>query len=139
MFLDEPHRAGRYYGTLLGMVRNKIFVPGHDPIAYYASAFANYKLESMMRRKQIDGKYRPFRYHMLMILRLQVSGKNMPDMKANKFKRYCAPIVETLWDASLALSAFAKTCAVIDRVVGGNYDRDNAKNSRLAADILSLF
>jgi hypothetical protein len=87
MFLDEPHRASRYYGTLLISVRNKIFINNHDPIGYYVSAFANYKLESFLRRKQIDSKYRPFRYHMLTILRLRLAGVDMPSMNSNRFSK----------------------------------------------------
>ena len=29
MFLDLPHQASRYYGTLLKSIESKIFVPGH--------------------------------------------------------------------------------------------------------------
>jgi hypothetical protein len=139
MFLDEPHRAGRYYGTLLSMVKNKIFTPGHEPMAYYVSAYANFKLEQLMRRKHIDSKYRPFRYHMLMILRLQTLGKQFPEIKSNKFKRECSVIKELLWDNSRVIQAFQQTCDAIDAAISGNYDRDNAKNSRLVNDILSLY
>lgn len=139
MFLEEPHRAGRYYGTLLSLVKNKIFVQGHDASAYYVSAYANFKLESLMRRKHIDSKYRPFRYHMLMALRLQTMGRQFPDLKSNKFGKQCNLIRDILWDNNKVTQAFLETCEVIDTVISGNYDRDNAKNSRLVTDILGLY
>lgn len=137
MFLDEPHRASRYYGTLLTSVKNKIFLSNHRPIGYYVSAFANHKLDSMIRRKQLDEKYYPFRYHMLMILRLQISGKDMPDMSSHKFEKYCKLIQDELWNQNQVSQTFFDTLRVLDRVLEGNYDRDNAKNSKLLADIIN--
>jgi len=139
MFLDEPHRAGRYYGTPLSIVKSKIFIQGHDPLAYYISAYANFKLESLMRRKHIDSKYRPFRYHMLMIFRLQTIGKQFPDIKSNKFGKACKQIQEILLDSNRVIQAFSQTGDVIDAAISGNYDRDNAKSNRLVTDILSLY
>ncbi len=137
MFLDESHRAGRYYGTLLTSVKNKIFLNSHKPVAYYTNAYANYKLDSMLRRKQIDEKYRPFKYHILMALRLQVAGKDMPDMSANRFDKYCKDVQETLWDSTKALQSFENICNLMDQVLGGNYSRDNAKSSRLITDMIN--
>lgn len=137
MFLDEPHRASRYYGTLLTSVKNKIFLSNHRPIGYYVSAFANHKLDSMIRRKQLDEKYYPFRYHMLMILRLQISGKDMPDMSSHKFEKYCKLIQDELWNQNQVSQTFFDTLRVLDQVLEGNYDRDNAKNSKLLADIIN--
>jgi hypothetical protein len=137
MFLDESHRAGRYYGTLLGSVRSKIFLQNHKPIAYYVSSYANYKLDSLLRRKQIDEKYRPFKYHMLMALRLQLAGKNMPDMSANKFESYCKTIQSSLEDNTKAVQVFTEVCSLMDGVLGGNYSRDAAKSTRLISDIVN--
>jgi hypothetical protein len=137
MFLDESHRAGRYYGTLLTSVKNKIFLKRHSPVAYYVSAYANYKLDSMLRKKQLDEKYRPFKYHMLMALRLQLAGKEMPDMSTNKFERYCEEIQKGLCDNTRVLQLFTNVCDLMDRVLDGDYSRDTAKSSRLIVDIVN--
>ena len=138
MFLNEPHRASRFYGTLLNSVKNKIFVEGHDPIAYYVSAFANYKLDSLLRRKQIDNKYRPFRYHMLMILRLKFAGKEMPDMKSIKFKKYCQQIQQVLWDNTKSVAAFKEASIIVDSLFPERYDPDASKTVGLVNKIVSL-
>lgn len=138
MFLNEPHRASRFYGTLLGSVRNKIFINGHDFIGYYVSAFANYRLDYLLRRKLIDNRYRPFRYHMLMILRLKFAGNDMPEMKSNKFKRYCEPIQKILWDTQLSIDAFNEAIDIIDESFPGDYDSDITKNVGFLNNIVNL-
>jgi hypothetical protein len=140
MFLDRPHTAGRYYASLLEIVKDSIFLDSHDPIGYYVSAFANYKLEALLRSKQIDGKYRPFRYHMLSAFRRIVGGTEMPDIKANKFAKYCEKLKEALWESTACVSAFKKATKAIDASVGSaTYDRDTARNASVVAGIKDFY
>lgn len=139
MFLGEAHRASRYYGTLLNSVKHKIFVPSHPPVAYYASAFANFRLDALLRKKQISSDYRPFRYHMLHAVRLAAAGKEMPDMKTNRFENYCESIVAKLKDEASAAALFSHVTDKLDAALNGNYDRDAAKNSALATNIAAQF
>jgi hypothetical protein len=49
MFLDDPHRASRYYSDLRAQVGNKIFHEDHKLEPYYGAAYAFYKLEYLFR------------------------------------------------------------------------------------------
>lgn len=131
MFLGVPHQASRYYGTLLKSIESKIFVPGHPPVAYYASALALYRFEAFLRKTQIDAKYRPFKYHLLAIARMQIAGNEMPTMSSNKFEKYCEVIVGVLRDEKKCLASFGDATKILDSVLGGNYERDKAKDTTL--------
>lgn len=133
MFLGLPHQASRYYGTLLKSIESKIFVPGHPPVAYYASALALYRFEAFIRKKALDSKYRPFRYHLLSIARIQIAGIEIPGMSTNKFENYCEMIVSDLKNEQKCLASFNKAVAVLDSVLGGSYARDKAKDASLLA------
>ncbi|PWT76153.1 MAG: hypothetical protein C5B46_01665 [Proteobacteria bacterium] len=131
MFLNRAHQASRYYGSLLKEIENRIFVEGHFPIAYYVSAFALFRIESLLRRFQIDNKYRPFKYHLCGILRMVVSGAELSSMTSNKFERYCENLRDTLWDDAKCLVAVQQSCGILDKVLGGSYERDKAKESTI--------
>lgn len=131
MFLGVPHQASRYYGTLLKSIESKIFVPGHPPVAYYASALALYRFEAFLRKTLIDAKYRPFKYHLLAIARMQIAGIDMPQMSSNKFEKYCEVIVSVLKDEKKCLASFGNTTKILDSVLGGIYKRDRAKDVTL--------
>jgi hypothetical protein len=135
MFLNEPHLAGRYYGTLLTTVKDDIFSKNHKPIAYYVSAYANHKLDSLLRKKQIDEKYRPFKYIMLMALRLKLGGITMPNMTSKDFEKYCHEIQSVIWDNTAVLQSFIEVCTLLDQVLNGDYDRAIAKTSRFVKAI----
>jgi hypothetical protein len=131
MFLGLPHQASRYYGTLLKSIESKIFVPGHPPIAYYASALALYRLEALIRRKQIDSVYRPFKYHLIAIVRMQIAGTDFPAMTSNRFEKYCQQIVNALKDESKCLASYKKAIDVLNSIPPGSFERDRAKDVSL--------
>lgn len=131
MFVGRAHQASRYYGTLLKDVEGRIFIEGHSPIAYYISSYSLFRIETLLRRRQIDNKYRPFKYHLLGLVRMQVAGTSMPAMTSNQFEKYCDRLKEVLWDDNKCLQAIQDACALLDTVLSGNYDRDKAKDSSI--------
>lgn len=138
MFLNRAHQASRYYGSLLKDIESAIFVEGHFPIAYYVSAFALFRIESFLRRGLIENRYRPFKYHLLGILRMVVAGPAMHPMTANKFERYCETVRDVLWDDAKCIAAIQRSCQVMDEVLGGTYDRDKAKESTIQTEATAI-
>jgi hypothetical protein len=131
MFLGLPHQASRYYGTLLKSIESRIFVPDHLPIAYYVSALALYRFESLTRKKAVDAKYRPFKYHLLALARMIAAGINMDPMNSNKFEKYCQGIMTILLDEKQSMALFSDAAKLLDSVLGGDYGRDKAKDASL--------
>ena len=131
MFLELPHQASRYYGTLLKSIESRIFVQDHPPIAYYTSALALYRLESLIRRKSIDAKYRPFKYHLLPLFRMLFAGPSTHPMNSNKFEKYCENIATVLQDEKQCMAIFSDATKLLDTVLEGDYGRDKAKDASL--------
>jgi hypothetical protein len=129
MFLGRAHQASRYYGTLLKDIESRIFIDGHFPVSYYASAYALFRLEYFFRRRLIDNELRVFKYHLLGIYRMIVAGPEMPHMSANKFEKYCEKIKRDLWDEEKCLANMLLAKQVLGAVLDGNYGRDKAKDS----------
>lgn len=131
MFLNRPHQASRYYGSLLKDIESSIFIEGHPPIAYFVSAFALFRLESMLRRHLVDNTYRPFKYHLLGIIRMLEIGKELPPFTSNNFEHLCRSLLEVLSDDEKCLALFSKACSVLDGILAGEFDRDRAKDSAI--------
>ena len=128
MFLDRAHQASRYYGTLLKDIKGGIFVDGHAPLAYYVSAYTLFRVEYFLRRKQIDSKYRPFKYHLLGVIRMQAGGFDMPAMSSNLFAKYCEQLKMHLWDEQKCIKSVTAACSILDEILAGDYNRDRAKD-----------
>ncbi|MEA5536694.1 AIPR family protein [Crocosphaera sp. XPORK-15E] len=131
MFLEQAHNAGRYRTNLLKEIQSKIFQSSHHPIGYYVSCYGLFQLNSLFRKNKIDSKYKPFKYHLLNIFRIQVSGFNKPDLTANQFVKYCEKMEKNLTNEESCVEAFIKSTDIIDQVINdkyeGEYDRAIAK------------
>jgi len=114
MFLDLPHQASRYYGTIIKNVSEQFFRPDHKYSPYYVSAFALYRLEFFFRNGTIDAKYKKCKYHMLAVFRRLVNQEQMPNFNSGKMEGYCTPIATILNDSSKALNLFLKVTEIID-------------------------
>ncbi len=139
MFLKRAHQSSRYYGTLLKDVGSRVFVEGHPPIAYYIASYTLFRIEWFMRRNQVDNIYRPFKYHLMGIIRMQILGPDLPEMKANRFVRSCERIRDILWNDEECLTAIHNGCELLNRILEGDLNRDNAKDSTIsdkAAELL---
>jgi len=131
MFLSMPHQASRYYGTLLKSIETKIFRKDHPPVAYYASSLCLFKFESHLRKKLIEVKFRPFKYHILAIIRMQTAGLPMPSMTSNKFDKYCQSNVDEMSDDTRTKIAFVNATSLLTNILESNYDRDKAKDASI--------
>lgn len=137
MFLNEPHRASRYYGTLLTQINKKVFLDIHDPIPYYTSAYCNYKMDTLFRNGGIDTKYKIFRYHILMILRHQLAGKDIPALNSHKVEAYCNKILTVVQDSTKAITAFQAATSIIDKIATGSETRDTVKTQSFTDNVLA--
>ena len=118
MFLDDPHRAVRYYSELRNQVGTKIFNESHQLEPYYVSAYAYYKLEFLFRNNQIAPYYKPARYHLLMAFRHLFAGGEMPQFTANKMQKYANGLAEALWSDIKSVEVFKQAVEIIDKAVG---------------------
>lgn len=138
MFLDQAHK-GHYGRALATSVGTKIFGKDHQLEPYYVSDYAYYKLESFFRRRVLDPKYKPARYHLLLLARLISSKGALPATRANEMKRYCEDVLgEFYWDDSKALSLFQQAASVLDRALRGRQtERSLTKTEAFTAEILA--
>jgi hypothetical protein len=117
MFLDDPHRAARYYSDLRAQVGTKIFNDMHKLEPYYVAAYAYYKLEFLFRNNLLPVYYKPARFHLLMALRYFVGGPDMPALTANKMVFYANRIAEVLWSDDQAVNAFKEAVKAVDEAL----------------------
>jgi hypothetical protein len=118
MFLDDAHRAARYYKALGSIVGSKIFNEDHKLDPYYVAAFAYYKLEYLFRNNLIPVSYKPARYHLMMAFRYIISDTDMPGFTANRIDKYTKVLTGALWDDEAALKGFKLACSAVDAALG---------------------
>lgn len=117
MFLDEPARAGRYVRELRETRAADLFNPTQNPLAYYTSAAAYYRIEWLLRNRRIDRSYSPARYQLLAAIKLRLIGDGPLPAGNRKSKAECDKILEVIWDAQAAEDLVKELLPVIDEAV----------------------
>ncbi|MCY8307737.1 AIPR family protein [Bacillus vallismortis] len=126
VFLNIPHRASRFYKTILEEVEKKIFVKGHEPIAYFTSAYLNYRLEDMFNNDRIEHKFKKYKYHIMMLMRMAIyDTRKMPPLNSNKIMQYCEHILNAvITNFNIVLE---EALNVVETVIK---DLDNLENNK---------
>ena len=117
MFLDKPHLASRYYGRLV-QDSDELFSNSHVLLSYYISAYALYKVEYLIRNKQIDQSYNRYRFHIIMLIKYLALGNTaQPPLNSHNMERLCQRIQNVLNSQEKLLSYVSRACEIIDSQV----------------------
>ena len=113
MFLDEPHSHPRYYGELLKAYEGRIFADDHRPEPYYASGVSLLVVEKWLNSRGDWREVRPYKFQLLMLLRVSIAGPNVPKLSNKKALSYSLKIVDTLRDPLRGPKEFDKAVKVL--------------------------
>ena len=127
MFFDKPHLASRYYGRLV-QDSDELFSNNHILLSYYISAYALYKVEYLIRNKQIDQSYNRYRFHIIMLIKYLVLGNSaQPPLNSHSMERLCQSIQNVLNDQEKLLSYVFRACEIINSQVDDVANTENSK------------
>ena len=132
MFLNEPHSHPRYYGELLNAYEQRLFVHNHNPAPYYASGYTLLAIERFFNSGKIERHLKKYKYHISMLIRIQVSGLDIPKFNSTKITQYSLDIVKSLEDEKLAFQHCDKAINVIKEELK-NFNSHRSDPSRLRA------
>ena len=105
IFLNEPHRFTTTPSTLLESHRSRLFIDEHRLGPYYASGVALRIVERLVRLPSLRSKVgeenlqtiiRHYKPHLLMLLRIQISGETMPNTVSHNVDDYSLKLVRIL-------------------------------------------
>ncbi|OOH90795.1 hypothetical protein BMT54_03960 [Pasteurellaceae bacterium 15-036681] len=116
MFLNAPHSTHRYYGELLKANKGKIFNNTHNLDMYYISSFTLHKIEKLLKNKDYKlGYIKKFKlkYHLLLVIRIIISGFMYPNPSSKKMSDYCNKIHKILLDNDSML----KVCEIASDII----------------------
>jgi hypothetical protein len=135
MFREEPHSTTRNYRGLRDKVGDDIFAANHKLEPYYLSALALYRLEFLFRNRQLDAKFKPARFHLLLAARLLATEQDPPPPNANEMVRYCTGLTGAFDTPAKAEALFGEAARVVEAVAAGNYDRDRIRTQPFTAEV----
>jgi AIPR protein len=139
VFLNEPHRASRYYSTLYRQVGDLMFSDDHALETYYVSAVSLYRLESFFRTQNLYSSVRPARYHVLHALRHLAVGDHLPQLNSKAAAQLARGLADVLWDEPIALELYRLAGDVVLKASGdAELTRDFTKQPSFTKSVTAL-
>jgi hypothetical protein len=135
-FLDEPHRSTGYVPTLMDQLGTGIMHEDHKLEPYYAAAYAHYKLEFFWRNKQLDPRYKPGRWQVLMAARHLAIGDS-GSAASSEIASSAPELTAIFWNDADALKLFKRAIESVDAATNGNWRRDYMRNQPTTLAVLS--
>lgn len=139
MFLDSPHQASRYQGTLLKTVKDRVFQPSHKPEPYFLSALAAYRFEIALRKLSNEERdIRPFKYFLLFAFRCAFEVDEFPQASSKKIGSYCKELEARLSDPNKFKFAFDVSVKIVRLALDRQkltVARDSAKSKPLVDEV----
>ena len=146
MFIEQPHSCHRFPGELYKQTKSnvfgkekKLFTKDQSPLPYYTSCYTWYVVDKIIHfNEPAYGKYRPFKFHLQMTIRLLLEGdivmKNFETIKDTE--KYCQNILNTLWDVNKFKKVFKEACQIIELCISNN--RDKATDALIRSSSFTL-
>jgi len=147
-FLAEAHLATGYPMQLLSRLagarrsedigqRVLLFKDADEPIVYYVAASAHYRLDLFLKTARVDAKFRPARWHLLMVARHLVIPGAAPTFDNKRFRTWVTPFVDAVWDDVEGPALFVRAAKVIE-MAGVDVTRSSLRNASATQEILRV-
>jgi AIPR protein len=136
VILEEPHRTTRNFRALLDKVGKEIFGAEHRLEPYYLSASALYRLEFLFRNGELESKFKPARYHLILAARLLATGQSPPRPNSHDMARYSDGLVSQFWEAELAKHLFSRAADIVNAAADGNLHRDTIRTQPFTQEVI---
>lgn len=92
VFLNEPQSTHRYYGELLSAYKNRLYLDTDASEPYYVAAYFNFVLDKIFKEGKIEKKYRIFKFHLMLGMKVLITDTNILYGKARQQKKICEKI-----------------------------------------------
>ncbi|PKN64104.1 MAG: hypothetical protein CVU57_16145 [Deltaproteobacteria bacterium HGW-Deltaproteobacteria-15] len=134
MFLEVPHLAARYPTQTFQERADQLFQSDHREVSYYAAALALYRLELSLGNQYVPRKYQIFKWHLLLIVRYQLAGRELPGLNSGRLEKYCARIIDAFSPGGkTSATPFLEATKVIDAL--GNANRDRLRQQKYTEEV----
>ena len=100
IFLHKPYSAHTYYGSVLVDNKERLYFDDHCQSAYFCSSALVYHVEEAISKGAVPDSYRRWRYHLAMILRMELGGKKIPSIISKEMNKYTTLILQKLLEDS---------------------------------------
>jgi len=124
MFLQRPDLAYRYPKRMYELLADQMFSDDTKEIVFYAACLSLYRLHLLVASADIPQNMRKYKWHILVLVRAIVAGKEVPKLNSKKIEAYCQKIIGAFAKAgSSVLDPFQQAVKIMNSTEDITADR----------------
>jgi len=93
MFLQRPDLSYRYPKRMFELLGEEIFSDDTKESVFYAGCLSLYRLHLLVASADIPQNVRKYKWHILVLVRAIVAGKDVPKLNSRAMEVYCQKII----------------------------------------------
>lgn len=94
MFLQRPDLAYRYPKRMYELHGEEIYSDDTKEIVFYAACLTLYRLHLLVASADIPQNMRKYKWHLIVLVRAIIAGKELPKLNSNRMETYCTKIID---------------------------------------------
>lgn len=136
MFFQRPDLSSRYPKRMYELLAKDIFNEANKEIIFYAACLTLYRLHLLVSSSVIPQNMKRYKWHLLVLVRVIVSGKNIPKLNSKNIEPYCQKIVDAFSKyGDSVINPFQKAVKVIESM--DDISADSLKKQQVLEDMLN--
>jgi hypothetical protein len=136
MFLQRPDLSFKYPKRMYEELAPAMFSDDNREIMFYAACLVLYRLHLLVANSTLPQNMRRLKWHILVLARTIVAGKNVPRLNSRQIEPYCQALVEAFCQhGEAAIRPLQQAVEIIESL--GEVTNDRLKRQAIMDEMLA--
>lgn len=137
MFLQRPDLSFKYPKTMYEELAPIMFSDDNKEIVFYSACLVLYRLHLLVSNSTLPQNMRRFKWHILVLVRAIVAGKNVPKLNARQIEPYCQKLIDAFCQhGESVVESLQKAVEVVESM--GDVTNDRLKRQMIMDEMLAM-
>lgn len=115
-------------------MEKKFLMKKNNEIIFYTACLALYRAQLLISNGTIPQNMQKTKWHMLPLVRIAISGEEVPYFNSKKIENYCSEIIKNLSTHQAAITPFHKATDAISNL--GELTKDRLKRQAVLEEMI---
>ena len=135
MFCERPDLSFRYPKRMYAELTEIMFSENVREIIFYTACLALYRLHLLVSNRTIPQNMKKFKWHILVLVRVIIAGKELPQLTSRSIENYCQSIIDSLAQyGDTVIVPFKTAVEIIENL--GEITNDRLKRQAVLQEML---
>ena len=136
MFLQRPDLSFKYPKKMYDELAPAMFSDDNREIVFYAACLVLYRLHLLVANSTLPQNMRRFKWHILVLARAIVAGKDVPRLNSRQIDPYCQRLVDAFCQhGDAATGPLQQAVGIVESL--GDVTNDRLKRQAIMDDMLA--